>query len=119
MNTRARALPIRRLLLLSAAAAVLAASVPQTAAAHRNGSWMFPQEIMLRLEARGYALPMCRGLLPIRYRGSANPSYAQFRHFECLVTSRAGTPNQVFCVHTLPGKRLKLSAKPLGHTCRF
>jgi hypothetical protein len=116
---RNRSLLIRRALLCAAlATAVASAVLPQPAAAHRNGSWMYPQEVMLRIEARGFDLAMCKGRGVPRYRGDPDTSYAQFRHFECAATTRSGEL-RVICVHTLSRKRLQTVQKPVGHLCRF
>jgi hypothetical protein len=109
---------MKRLAVIGALTAAVAASFFAQSAAGHGGSWMFPQEIMLRIEARGFDLAMCKGRGTPRYRGIPDPSYAQFRHFECAATTRRGEL-RVFCVHTLARRRLYVIQKPVGHTCWF
>jgi hypothetical protein len=108
---------VRRFVLgVAVAAAAVTAAFSQVAAAHSGGSWMLAMDVQLRVEQRGYELAICSGRGPYRIPfPTVERKNLLFRHFECFVNDPVG----VVCVHTRPGKRLVLVARPVGHTCRF
>ena len=107
-----------KILVVALCALALGSSVAEPAAAHRDGSWLRPAEVQLRVENRGYGLAVCRGRGPLRAVASVvDPQVAYLRHFECFVNIRG---SGVICVHTQPGKRIALAPRPPDERrCRF
>ena len=107
-----------KFLLFALAALALGISVPDDAAAHRDGSWLRSAEVQLRVENRGYGLAICRGRGPLRVVAPVvDPQFAYFRHFECVVNIRG---SGVLCVHTQSGRRIALAPRPPDQRrCRF
>lgn len=101
-----------KFLVVALAALALGSSVPDRASAHRDGSWLRPAEVQLRVENRGYGIAVCRGRGrgPLRVLARAvDPQIATFHHFECFVNIRG---SGLLCVHTRPGKRITVVPRP-------
>lgn len=107
-------------------AAALAAIAAPVAAPHAVGTWLYPPQVGLKLEAKGFPLPACNGRRAYRFTSHSNPNSAQtwqFRHFACFTYDAVGGRGSVYiCAHSLAGGRVSVTQVTFNNgyrPCRF
>jgi hypothetical protein len=90
---------------------------------HAQGSWLYPPEVVQKLNARGYS-PACSGRRAYRWTRRSDPNNRQtwqYRHFECF--SGVNPPTIKFiCVHSAANRGIRITQVTVGNNyrpCRF